>query len=385
MVDQDAKDVSEMVQAAKYGQWPTVYSILDRKPYLVNCIPEERSWAALHQSAWWENESAVRKLLSYPACDSLVKTKEKNTNESGPGKTPEWVARYIKSNEIIANILEEFTQNERQKRFAGEIPTYVTAQDGQEMDRKGLPLLLVTLANYKRTFHPGSVAPHTAFNELAKQVFDHVAESSHWTEAKKKISSSVAAFDLISSNIISQDDPTPPAPATEELRFFARIIKLYTSNHVYREVNESLRRQGMEGYKATGQDLALGPYTLFLDILLFYWPDLNAVSTKTYRGITLSDEDLKLYKVGTKFVWLSFVSSSRKLSVAQGFGNTLFEFSNDAPEAAFWRPRDLNHLWLTEYLNEAEALYPAGCEFEVTEIDTLNGKRRIKLKLLKAA
>ena len=157
-----------------------------------------------------------------------------------------------------------------------------------------------------------------------------------------------------------------------------------TSDHVYREVNKSLRRQGMKDYKATGQDLALGPYTLFLDILLFYWLHLNPVSAKTYRGISLSDEELKRYKVGTKFVWLSFVSSSCERSSSFG-GNTLFEISNDAPEAAFWRPRDLRHPWLTEHLDEAEALYPAGCEFKVTEIYTLNGKTQIKLKLLEAA
>ena len=40
MVDQDSADVNAMVLAAKYGRWGEVYAILDRKHYLVNCIPE---------------------------------------------------------------------------------------------------------------------------------------------------------------------------------------------------------------------------------------------------------------------------------------------------------------------------------------------------------
>lgn len=105
-VDEDAKDVSEMVLAAKNGEWSKVYYIVDRKPYLINCIPEDRAWGALHQSAWWNNKDAVTKLLACPNCDSEIKTKQDRANETGPGKTPLWIAEHVRPDAGIASILK---------------------------------------------------------------------------------------------------------------------------------------------------------------------------------------------------------------------------------------------------------------------------------------
>ena len=65
----------KMTMAAKYGGWDTVWQILNRKPYLVNCIPEERAWAILHQAVWWKDVIAVKKILAVPGCDSELLTK----------------------------------------------------------------------------------------------------------------------------------------------------------------------------------------------------------------------------------------------------------------------------------------------------------------------
>ena len=335
MVDQDSRDSSQMVLAAKCGEWPKVYSVIDRKPYLINCIPEDRAWGALHQAAWYGNEEAVRKMLKYRTCDPQIKTKQDRNNETGPGKTPKWIAQKVNPNERIASILDESFKYERKKRFGGTIPTYTTAIDGQKMDREGLPLLCLTLANYKRTFHPGAVTPHVPFKNLLKQVFDYVDVSSHWSSAMEKTSSSVRAFDKAAADDLSTDVVFPNT--TYEQRFFARAVKLYTKDHIYREVNTSLRRQSQGStYKPTADDLALGPYTLLLDTLLFYWSELNSVSTTTYRGMTLGESDIQMYAKGTQFVWLNFVSSSLDKLIADTFGgNTIFEISNDAPDATF--------------------------------------------------
>lgn len=331
---------------------------------------------------WYENEETVHKLLAYPTCDSEVKTKQ-GRNVSGPGKTPLWLARHLKQNTPIASILNQFS-NERKQRFGGTIPTYTTAKDGQKMDRDGLPLLLLSLANYKQMYHPGVISPHIAFGALLKQVFDYVddSKSSHWESAMEKTSSSICGFDKAAADYLSTDMAS--LETTDEQRFFARTVKLYTKNHIYREVNNSLRRQCQGSkYKPTADDLTLGPYTLLLDTLLFYWPELRPVSTTTYRGMDLHDSDIKKYTVGTQFVWLNFISSSMDKSIANKFGNTLFEISNDTSNAVYWRPRDLSHAFLDlhEY-QEEEALYPAGAEFLVTAIDKIDGKRRIKLRLM---
>ena len=390
--DEDSRDVSEMVLAAKNGEWSKVFGIVHRKPYLINCIPEERAWGALHQSAWWSNEEAVTKLLAYPNCDSEIKTKQDRANESGPGKTPLWIAEYVRPNAQIASILEQNFKNERQKRFGGTIPTYVTSQDGEKMDRDGLPLLILTLANYKKTFHPEAVSPHVAFKELMNEMFKYTADSLHWRVAMEKVSFSLGAFDKNAADFLSTD--VVFRNTTDEQRFFARTVKLYSSNHIYRQVNESLRREGQgRSYKPTADDLALGPYTLSLDVLLFYWKELNPVRTPTFRVMNLSSSDLQMYTVGTKFIWLSFVSSSKKKQAALDFPyeyNTLFEISNDKPDAVLWQPRDLSHSFhdLSEYSHEEEALYPAGAEFQVTANNPCNERRatrRITLKLMKAA
>ena len=64
-----------LVLAAKNGFWDTVWTILKHKPYLINYIPEERSWGLLHQACYWENEEAVVRLLNNPYCDPHLLTK----------------------------------------------------------------------------------------------------------------------------------------------------------------------------------------------------------------------------------------------------------------------------------------------------------------------
>ena len=368
MVDQDSKDVNEMVRAAKYGKWSEVYAILDRKHYLVNCIPEHRSWAALHQATWWGNERAVQKLLKYPSCDSEVQT-----------RGGEFWPQCKKASEIankkgfprIKNILDKFTEKERAKRFGGEIPTFVTAQDGVKMDKEGLPLLLLTIANYKQTFHPAKIDVHEAFIGLMKEVFEYTWDD--WVEAEENISSALSAFCKAAGDDLRKE-------SKDEKKFHASMVRLYTRDYIYRIANKALAREGQEDYKATGDDLAVGPYDLMLDILLFYWKDLNPVSDTTYRGTYLSDDDLKKYSKGTQFVWLSFVSSSIDRSVAVNFAtNTIFEISNNTPGAELWRPRAI--FSYSAYPNEKEALYPAGAEFEITNSFKQGENNVIKLKL----
>jgi hypothetical protein len=152
------------------------------------------------------------------------------------------------------------------------------------------------------------------------------------------------------------------------------------SNGLYRKVNEALRREGLQQYKAKGDDLELGPHALLLDVLLFYWPELApGVATSTYRGMHLNETDVEMYKVGTKFVWLSFVSSSTAKD-ASYTGNVKFEVDNSTPDAELWRPRSIK--MFSDFPEEEEALYPAGAEFEVTSHTSDGSVTSIKLRLI---
>lgn len=377
MVDQDSKDANEMVLAAKYGNWSEVYAILDRKHYLVNCIPEQRHWAALHQAAWWGNEHAVKRLLKYPSCDSDVHTR-------GGVFWPQCRKASQLANKRgyagIESILDKFHKNERANRFGGKIPIFVTVKVGAKMDKEGLPLLLRTIANYKQTFHPDKIDVREAFMGLMKEIFDYTWD--HWMEAKEKISSALSAFCIEACRDIRKE-------STDEKTFHDSIVRLYTKDSIYRTVNKALGREGQKDYKATGDDLAVGPYNLMLDILLFYWKYLNPVSDTTYRGTGLFADDLKKYSKHTQFVWISFVSSSLAKSVAIDFAEesahennnepTIFVISNNTPGAELWRPRDI--IAYSRYDYEREALYPAGAEFEVTDTFKEDKMNVIKLKL----
>ena len=104
-----------MVSAAKNGKWSEVYSILDLKRYLIHCIPEERAWGVLHHAACHKDKDAVRKLLDYPTCDSEIKTKQDRSNQSGPGKTPKWIAERLKPDKEITEILTGFCAKKGKK------------------------------------------------------------------------------------------------------------------------------------------------------------------------------------------------------------------------------------------------------------------------------
>lgn len=406
-VEEDYKDVNKMVSAAKYGIWDDVYTILEKKPYLVNMIPEKRSWAALHQAVWWDNEDAVRRLLGciplVPAkqdreekwlnsCDPLVLTKQDREGH-GAGRTPEYLARVLE-HPGIEDILRNFTKKQRQERFGTDAPYYVRAKDGERMDKKGLPLLLLALANYKQTFHPDTVRPHEGFHQIVKEIAAFEHNGNNWMDAKKKIISSMKGFCMKKSIDINTD-------AQSEDKFYEIIVKLYTEDegHLYKYVNLALRRESaseeVKDYKPEGDELAIAPYALMLDVVLFCWEGLQIFREFSYRGFGLSSSDVQdKYWKGLRFVWLQFVSSSQDESVAKNFGRwgadgagsthyALFKIDNSTE--SFWQPRDITKK--SAIPDEKEALYPAGAEFEVQEIVEKNDVHpytytMIKLKLI---
>ena len=96
------KDDAKMVFASKCGDWETVWTILDKKPYLVNFIPKERAWAILHQAVWWKNQEAVNKILNIPGCDSELLTKNGLTplDIETTVEIKKLLENHIKSNEL---------------------------------------------------------------------------------------------------------------------------------------------------------------------------------------------------------------------------------------------------------------------------------------------
>jgi hypothetical protein len=107
-IQTDADEIKTLkMRAAKYGHWKEVWKILGhpsnpRKPFLFNCIPENRRWGVLHQAIWWNNLAVVRKLLKFNTCDIDIKAKE-GVSEIGPtgGKTAEEIATGFERTAIV--------------------------------------------------------------------------------------------------------------------------------------------------------------------------------------------------------------------------------------------------------------------------------------------
>ena len=372
-VEEDYKDVNTMVYAAKYGNWDDVYSILTRKPYLVNMIPEERTWAALHQAVWWDNEKAVNWLLyECKSCDPLVLTKQ--NPDHGAGLTPIDVASDpSRPRPAIKQFLQGFTEEMRRERFGTDAPYFISAKDGKRMDKEGLPLLLLALANYKKSFHPSKVNPHEPFNDIMKEIAIYEHNGNHWKHARDMVAAAMKGFAMKESIDIQTNGSSEDA-------FHESIIRLYTkeAGRLYAHVNLALRREStskkLKDYKPEGDELAIAPYTLMLDVVLFYWKPLQQFSGYSYRGLGMTRSDtVSKYTVNLSFVWLQFVSSSKSESVAKQFGKdsakgrhyTLFAIDNSTD--CFWRPRDI--IKYSAIPSEQEVLYPAGAEFEVQKID----------------
>jgi hypothetical protein len=185
-IQTDADEINSLLYAAKMGHWNVVWKILGhpsnpRKPFLLNCIPENRRWGVLHQAIWWNNLAVVSKLLQFSTCDIDIKAKE-GVSEIGPsgGKTAEEIASGFERTEIV-KLLQRKTS-----RIGGQAPeTYHPLPSGRE--DYVLSLLKVTLAAYKNSFQP-QLTESTTFSGLLREVWQTVnSVPGRWKVARDKV------------------------------------------------------------------------------------------------------------------------------------------------------------------------------------------------------
>jgi hypothetical protein len=120
-------------------------------------------------------------------------------------------------------------------------------------------------------------------------------------------------------------------------------------------------------------------------LLLLFWNKLHRESCVTYRRMRVSSDDLAKYQVGTRFAWMSFVSSSVELEKAVMFptcgpsGDKVIVFTIDNSSASHWQPRNIEKYAM--YM-ERERVYPAGAKFLVTKRTQNPQQTNISLKLI---
>lgn len=385
-IQRNAKEIKTLLKFAKHGKWEGVWLILGepsapRQPLFLNCIPENRRWGILHQTVYLNNYHVVEKLLKFSTCDINIKAKD-GSNEIGPfgRKTAKDVANDFKRTEILE--LLGHTARPIDLHMPQTLLTfYMLPTEGGDCD---LFLLTLTLASYETTFIPPN-SESTTLENLLYDVWENVdAVPGRWKAVQDKVAE--AAYVVCHhtyKNIIACPDKES---------FYGAIISAYTfeDSYLYDHLNTALRRQHQADYRPTADDLALGPYVLMYQLLLLFWDQLHRERRVTYRRMRVSPEDLHQYQVGTKFAWMSFVSSSVEVEKALNFpthlttsGDENVMFKIDNSSECQWQPRNIERY--ARYM-ERERVYPAGAKFLVTkrtQDKRLRHQTEISLKLVK--
>ena len=360
----DNRDIQYMVNEAKRNRFQRIWTILDEKPYLINIIPENESYSLLHIATLLNNTDAVYKLSNFTSCDVLVKSAPTVKRKNAGGKTPEQLAK----NNVIKVYLKTFTEEHMQERFGNTLVFFTTQAKGEKYNRLGLPLMLLTMSSYKKTFFGNtSLSPSDHFQNLLNYTFQ--SSKVRLKNVENEVINSLYGFDANSAKILRVN--------TTRL-FYGKIIKLYTGNHVYMEMNKALKREALfdyNTYRPRSSALHFGPYALMLDSVLTFWNELTPYNEITYRGVSVNISSH--YDVNMTFVYLDFVSTTDDKNIAESFAGTHGSvLVIDNTHICAWQPRNIAKY--SDFPHEREYLYPSGAEFLVTAIDG----RHIFLKLV---
>ena len=119
----------------------------------------------------------------------------------------------------------------------------------------------------------------------------------------------------------------------------------------------------------------LGPFCYILWMYLRFGMD-NALET-VYRGTTLTLEMINEYKraVGRNIQFPAFTSTSKRIDIAERFGNTLFIIKLSFGQNA----NNISHL--SYYPNEEEVLLRANYQFTIEEVKTRPGSDKVLIYL----
>ncbi|XP_061173628.1 uncharacterized protein LOC133182798 [Saccostrea echinata] len=381
-IEEEHRNLAKLLKAAKFGKWDEVWEVIgspnyEKKSYMLNCIPEDRRWSVLQQAVWWNKTEVVNKLLQFSTIDTYGKAKEGKSEIGDDGGLTAF------------EIAEKFKYSGVSKVLHG----FVCGIDGLEIDtfhdysqvveRQEFGLFGLTLASYKKTFHPSTVDPTKPLSVVLKDVFEVMNTTDQWKTVRDKLSESVS--------VAYQEYYVEMRRCESRDVFLKKIINVYTNEdkRLYTRVNTALRRQKAPGYKPTAEDLALGPYILAFQLLLMFWNNLKTERKTTYRKMMLTKKDLEKYQKGIKFIWLSFVSSSVNPEKAIPFPtlrqneestySAIFKIDNSCANTCLWQPKNIEKFAMFQ---EEERVYPAGSQFLVTDRIDKFDETQICLKLL---
>lgn len=380
------RELSKMVYNAKQGDWQKVYSILNSHPILVNMIPTERAWSALHQAVYHRNVEVIKKLISYKECDVFIRAKGDLGGSGVVGMTPRALAEKFKYSEI-ANILKEAENNTERKNRKAILATTKEAM----LFKNQYSLFYIALAQYKEILlGPGAMdAKNLNSTSILREVFNY--QSKNWKKTQLLIRENLVAYTENADHRENVWFETTGSCAG----FYTEIIKLYTSEQdllykglgIYEHFNNHLRQTF---FLEDGSCLLLLPFLILFQCVLLFWDHIKSWTGASYRGMVLSDVDVQYYKskVGLPIEWMSFTSASVKKNIAEHrteavsltkkMTKTLFIMTNNKCQTA-WQPKLLGDE--SSYSSEQEVVYPAGAIFKITKITYENNRMNVRMDL----
>ena len=160
-----------------------------------------------------------------------------------------------------------------------------------------------------------------------------------------------------------------------------RCVNLYTrESFLYKMLNTTMRLCGdkEQEHMWTSKAETLGPFAL---LLFNHVTTMAKRSEKVYRGVNLKQEDIEEYRILADHngwesrSFQSFISCTRNLTIAQLFGNTIFEINLSRT----YRAMDVSSI--SSIPDEEELLLPAGIPFGVESVvfDPTSGKTMVKI------
>ena len=363
----DSEMISHMVLSAKENQWERVWEVLDNKPHLVNCIPSERAWSVLHQAVWHNNVQAVVKILSYPACDTEIRTKQDRKCKSGPGMKPIDLAKSQQMKDILQSHQGTYMKSD-------EAPTMLPVD--KMLYALGSCIHMTLSCNQGVLIPPKwPIEDHNTVHSIPyimQAIFSHIDVADNWIKTKTKVSLTLQQYSkALGEKLWGESELTEDT----KHQFFGRIIRLYTEDlrKICSVVNQMLRLQdtSISEYQPTTLELSLCPYALLLNSILLHWNELKGYTGITYRSCCLTKEQASEYVKGQQFVWLGFSSSSKQQGafIAANYSHkaSTYDFIIDNGKYNHkWAPRGIARY--SAFAKESECLYPFGARFQVTEV-----------------
>ena len=365
-----------MLDLSEAGELEGALDIISKKPYLLNCIAEDKSWSILHWAAYHNNSNILDKLLSQPNCDMDIKATGDQMEKGVVGCTALDVANMNKCQEA-KELLERWKAKDTSDSVHIDEDSLIEEGICQRYVKEGLPYLLLGLAFVTDdVWNKLGVWQVSNYLELSERLFGLLTED--WAYFRTVVGRSLKPYDKACADIIqSQIDSNGLLMA---------ILKVFVDRRIFSDINKTLAKPlkisnnaskhsvGMNASMYTEAEICLSLYSLVLHSIFLHSPEVPRLSTTTYRGVVLKQDEVKNYIKGSHFVWQNFVGcstdleSSMKLATPttqkQGCIGVIFIVNNDVESS--WKPSNV-----AQFAKNTECqrlVYPAGVRFTVSNV-----------------